>query len=83
MIPRQHSKSSVSGIRGSLHVAVAAFTVAFAVFDMAEAAHQANGSHRGVAVLAALVAVADLAAATVAAVLLRTSPSTSSAATST
>ncbi len=64
-------------------VAVGAFTVAFAVFDIAEVIHQANGSHRGVAVLAALVAVAHLAAATVAAVLLRTSPSTGSAATST
>lgn len=64
--------------------AVAAFTVVFAVFDIAEVIHQANGSHRGVAALAALIAVVHLAAATVATMLLllRTSPSTGSAATS-
>lgn len=63
--------------------AVAAFTVVFAVFDIAEVIHQSNGSHQGVAALAALIAVVHLAAATVATMLLvRTSPSTGSAATS-
>ncbi len=55
-----------------LLVVIVAFTLAFAIFDIAEVAHQANVSHGGVAALAALVALAHISAAAVAVGLLRT-----------